>query len=115
MSVMRQRKGDGVFLVFDLGGGTLILLRREHLAVASLLAHGGVAMCGGTDFDRAILDNVVKLWLLSNFDLPDDFSAKRRHAAHAECVFGPLKRQKSKSFMKNNGNQPDRVRPRCYG
>lgn len=37
----------------------------------SLLAHGGIAMCGGRDFDRILLDNVVKPWLLENFDLPE--------------------------------------------
>lgn len=80
MSVMRQRKGDGVFLVFDLGGGTLDIALAESInGRVSLLAHGGVAMCGGTDFDRAILDNVVKPWLLSNFDLPDDFSANAKY------------------------------------
>lgn len=80
MSVMRQRKGDGVFLVFDLGGGTLDIALAESInSRVSLLAHGGVAMCGGTDFDRAILDNVVKPWLLSNFDLPDDFSANAKY------------------------------------
>ena len=36
-------------------------------------------MCGGTDFDRAILDNVVKPWLVSNFDLPEDFSANAKY------------------------------------
>lgn len=80
MSVMRQRKGDGVFLVFDLGGGTLDIALAESISGrVSLLAHGGVAMCGGTDFDRAILDNVVKPWLLSNFELPDDFSANAKY------------------------------------
>lgn len=80
MSVMRQRKGDGVFLVFDLGGGTLDIAIAESInGRVSLLAHGGVAMCGGTDFDRAILDNVVKPWLISNFDLPDDFSATQKY------------------------------------
>ncbi|WP_440570799.1 Hsp70 family protein [Stenotrophomonas maltophilia] len=29
-------------------------------------------MCGGRDFDRTLFDNVVKPWLLDNFDLPDD-------------------------------------------
>jgi molecular chaperone DnaK len=80
MSVMRQRKGDGVFLVFDLGGGTLDIALAESISGrVSLLAHGGVAMCGGTDFDRAILDNVVKPWLLSNFQLPDDFTANAKY------------------------------------
>lgn len=74
MSVMRQRKGDGIFLVYDLGGGTLDVAVAESIASrVNLLAHGGIAMCGGRDFDRILFDNVVKPWLLENFDLPDDF------------------------------------------
>lgn len=80
MCVMKQRKGDGVFLVFDLGGGTLDVAIAESISGrVSLLAHGGVAMCGGTDFDRSILDNVVKPWLLSQFDLPDDFTVNSKY------------------------------------
>lgn len=80
MCVMKQRKGDGVFLVFDLGGGTLDIALAESISGrVSLLAHGGVAMCGGTDFDRSILDNVVKPWLLSQFELPDDFTANSKY------------------------------------
>ncbi|TXH44768.1 MAG: Hsp70 family protein [Burkholderiaceae bacterium] len=80
MCVMKQRKGDGVFLVFDLGGGTLDIAIAESISGrVSLLAHGGVAMCGGTDFDRSILDNIVKPWLLEKFDLPEDFSANPKY------------------------------------
>ena len=80
MCVMKQRKGDGVFLVFDLGGGTLDIAIAESISGrVSLLAHGGIAMCGGTDFDRSILDNVVKPWLLSKFDLPDDFTVNSKY------------------------------------
>lgn len=80
MCVMKQRKGDGVFLVFDLGGGTLDIAIAESISGrVSLLAHGGVAMCGGTDFDRAILDSVVKPWLISTFDLSDEFSANAKY------------------------------------
>lgn len=80
MCVMKQRRGDGVFLVFDLGGGTLDIAIAESISGrVSLLAHGGVAMCGGTDFDRSILDNVVKPWLVSNFHLPEDFSANQKY------------------------------------
>jgi molecular chaperone DnaK len=80
MCVMKQRKNDGVFLVFDLGGGTLDIALAESISGrVSLLAHGGVAMCGGTDFDRSILDNVVKPWLISNFNLPEDFTAQSKY------------------------------------
>ena len=76
MSVMRRRKNDGVFVVYDLGGGTLDIAIAESIAGrVNLLAHGGIAMCGGRDFDRILFDNVVKPWLLENFDLPEDLSA----------------------------------------
>jgi len=82
MSVMRHRKGDGMFLVYDLGGGTLDIAIAESISNrVSLLAHGGIAMCGGRDFDRLLLDNVVKPWLMMNFELPEDFSTNKRYAA----------------------------------
>ncbi len=75
MSVMRQRRGDGIFVIYDLGGGTLDIALAESIAGrVNLLAHGGIEMCGGRDFDRALADKVVKPWLHENFDLPDDFS-----------------------------------------
>lgn len=75
MSVMRARNIDGMFLIYDLGGGTLDIAIAESLGGrVNLLAHGGIAMCGGRDFDRVLVDNVVRPWLLENFDLPDDFS-----------------------------------------
>jgi len=74
MSVMRHRKGDGVFIIYDMGGGTLDIAIAESISNrVSLLSHGGIAMCGGRDYDRILLDNVVKPWLLSTFDLPDNF------------------------------------------
>lgn len=80
MSVMKQRKSDGVFLVFDLGGGTLDIAIAESISGrVSLLAHGGVAMCGGIDFDRSILDNVVKPWLIENFVFPEDLSVNPKY------------------------------------
>lgn len=76
MSVMRQRNTDGTFLVFDLGGGTLdIAIAQSMKGRVSLLAHGGVEMCGGRDIDRALMDNVVKPWLVENFDVGEDFVA----------------------------------------
>lgn len=73
MSVMQQRRNDGIFVVYDLGGGTLdVAIADSTGGKVNLLAHGGIAMCGGRDFDRALFDNVVKPWLFDNFDLPDD-------------------------------------------
>lgn len=75
MSVMRARNTDGMFLIYDLGGGTLDIAIAESIGGrVNLLAHGGIAMCGGRDFDRVLVDNVVRPWLLEKFDLPEDFS-----------------------------------------
>lgn len=76
MSVMKARNTDGIFVIYDLGGGTLDIALAESLGGRiNLLAHGGIAMCGGRDFDRLLLDNAVKPWLFENFDLPEDLSA----------------------------------------
>jgi len=73
MSVMRTRRGDGIFLVYDLGGGTLdIAIGQSIGGRVSLLGQGGIPMCGGRDFDRLIVDNIVAPWLRSEFDLPED-------------------------------------------
>jgi|AntDeeMinimDraft_5_1070356.scaffolds.fasta_scaffold01894_3 molecular chaperone DnaK len=75
MSVMKSRDSDGMFLIYDLGGGTLDIAIAESIAGrVNLHAHGGLSMCGGRDFDRALWDNITKPWLLENFKLPEDFS-----------------------------------------
>lgn len=80
MSVMRQRKNDGIFVVYDIGGGTLDVAIAESIGGrVNLLAHGGIAMCGGRDFDRILFDNVVKPWLLENFDLPEDLASNSQY------------------------------------
>ena len=76
MCVMKTRKGDGTFLVYDLGGGTLDIAIAESTAGrVNLLAHGGIAMCGGRDFDRILFDNIAKPWLIANFNIGDGFSS----------------------------------------
>lgn len=74
MSVMRTRRGDGIFLVYDLGGGTLdVAIGQSIGGRVSLLGQGGIPMCGGRDFDRLIVDNIVAPWLRSAFDLSEEF------------------------------------------
>lgn len=75
MSVMRHTKQDGLFLIYDLGGGTLDIAIAESInGRVNLLSHGGIAMCGGRDFDRAIFNNIVRPWLDDNFNLPENFA-----------------------------------------
>ena len=75
MSVMQSRKTDGMFLIYDIGGGTTDIAIAESIGGrVNLLAHGGIQMCGGREFDRSLVDNVVRPWLLETFNLPEDFS-----------------------------------------
>ena len=74
MSVMENNTKNGNFLIFDLGGGTLDIAIAESMSgKVNLLAHGGIAMCGGRDFDRLIMNNIVIPWLKENYQLPEDF------------------------------------------
>ena len=73
LSFMKTYKTDGIFLIYDLGGGTLDITVAESIRRrVDLLAHGGIELCGGRDFDRVLVDNLVCPWLHDNFDLPDD-------------------------------------------
>lgn len=95
MSVMRARKADGIFIVYDLGGGTLDVAVAESLSGhVSLMAHGGIAMCGGRDFDRLLLEEVVARWLKQNFDLPDGFLADPAYSTLA--LLGAFAAEKAK-------------------
>ena len=73
MSVMRHSPREGIFLVYDLGGGTFDVSIAENMGgKVNLLAHGGIEMCGGRDIDRLLFHQVVVPWLRQNFVLPED-------------------------------------------
>lgn len=73
MSVMKDEPIDGTFVVYDLGGGTFDVSVAEHVAgQVNLLAQGGKEMCGGRDWDRLLLREVVLPWLREHFSLPPD-------------------------------------------
>jgi molecular chaperone DnaK len=79
MAIMRNRKSDGKFLIYDLGGGTFdIALAESSSGRVNLLDHGGIEMCGGRDFDRLLVEKVAIPWLKNNFDLPDGFEKDTR-------------------------------------
>ncbi len=80
MSIMRASKQEGIFLVYDLGGGTFDVSIAENInGKVNLLAHGGVEMCGGRDIDRMIFNQIVVPWLRANFSLPEDFLINRKY------------------------------------
>ncbi|MGO6719434.1 Hsp70 family protein [Rhizobium ruizarguesonis] len=65
---------DGVFLIYDLGGGTFdVALVISTGGSVNVIAHEGINMLGGRDFDRRIFDSIVRPWLVSNFRLPENF------------------------------------------
>lgn len=95
MSVMRARPGDGRFLIYDLGGGTLDIAIAESIGGrVTLLAHGGIAMCGGRDFDRRIVQHVVAPWLRANFGLPDGVLEEPKYRALARLAAWAAERAK---------------------
>lgn len=80
MSVMRTSKQEGIFLVYDLGGGTFDVSIAENInGKVNLLAHGGIEMCGGRDIDRMVFNQIVVPWLKDNFTLPDDLLINRKY------------------------------------
>lgn len=80
MSVIKAKPADGIFLIYDFGGGTLDIAIAEGIGgKVKLLSHGGIAMCGGRDFDRALMDAIVRPWLLNNFHLPEDLAVNPKY------------------------------------
>ena len=80
MSVMKDSNKDANFLIYDLGGGTLdIAIAESNSGKVNLLAHGGIAMCGGRDFDRVIMNNVVIPWMRDNYNLPEDLKTNDKY------------------------------------
>ncbi len=73
-SISNSKNKNGQFLVYDLGGGTFDAAIVQTIAAsATVIAHAGINMLGGRDFDRAILNSIVRPWLFDNFDLANDF------------------------------------------
>lgn len=74
MAAMEGAKRSGQFLIYDLGGGTFdVALAQSINGTVTIVAHQGINMLGGRDFDRMIVNEVVRPWLIANFDLPEHF------------------------------------------
>ncbi len=96
MSCMNNRgRTEGTYLIYDLSGGTLdIAIAKSMRKRVSILAHGGIQMCGGRDFDRKIVDNIVQPWLHANFALPDNLSVNPRYKPFLRFVTWASERAK---------------------
>jgi molecular chaperone DnaK len=72
---------DGQFLVYDLGGGTFDAAIVQSIGgTVNIVGHEGVNMLGGTDFDRAVVNAIVRPWLVETFDLPSNFQKEPAYA-----------------------------------
>lgn len=95
MSIMRQNHEEGIFLVYDLGGGTFDISIAENVGgKVRLLSHGGIEMCGGRDIDRRIVREIVVPWLQKHFSLPGDFSSNPRYRSFYRIVQWAAERAK---------------------
>jgi molecular chaperone DnaK len=73
-SIARSANKNGMFLIYDLGGGTFdVALVQSTGGAVNVVAHEGINMLGGRDFDRMLFEEHVRPWLMANFDLPADF------------------------------------------
>ena len=103
MSVMRGAHSEGIFLIYDLGGGTFDVSIAENIkGKVNLLAHGGLEMCGGRDMDRMIFNQVVIPWLLDNFTLPEDFIVNRKYKTF--CRVAQWAAEQAKIELSANGS-----------
>lgn len=79
-AMTHSNKKNGQFLVYDLGGGTFDLALVQSISGGiNIIAHEGINMLGGRDFDRAIVNNYIRPWLLNNFNLPTDFQKQEKY------------------------------------
>jgi molecular chaperone DnaK len=66
---------NGLFLIYDLGGGTFdAALVHAVDGDITVLGHEGVNSLGGRDLDRRIMESVALPWLKRTFELPSDFA-----------------------------------------
>ena len=80
MSVAQHQNINGLFVVYDFGGGTFDISIAERTgSKINLLTNDGISFCGGRDFDKLLFDNIVIPWLYDNFSLPEDFRTNRKY------------------------------------
>ena len=82
MSIAKLKKINGLFVVYDFGGGTFDISIAERSGTSvNLLTNDGIAFCGGRDFDKMLFENIVISWLYNNFNLPEDFRTNKKYAS----------------------------------
>lgn len=81
MSIARQQNINGMFIVYDFGGGTFDVSVAQRIgSKINLLTNDGISFCGGRDLDKLLFENIVVPWLYKNFKLPDDFRTNKKYS-----------------------------------
>jgi molecular chaperone DnaK len=79
-AMAQANNNSGQFLVYDLGGGTFDLALVQNLSGSiNIIGHEGINMLGGQDFDRILIAEVIRPWLMETFSLPDDFQRQDKY------------------------------------
>lgn len=74
MAAVAEQPQSGLFLIYDLGGGTFdVALVQSVAGNLNILDNLGINMLGGRDFDHSILTNHVIPELKLQYQLSDDF------------------------------------------
>lgn len=80
MSALGTQRRSGQYLIYDLGGGTFDLALVEAIeGRIDVVAHQGINMLGGRDFDRMLVNEIVRPWLATHFDLPENFQRDKQY------------------------------------
>ncbi len=94
-SIAHSEQRNGVFLVYDLGGGTFdVALVLSTQGAVNVISHEGINMLGGRDFDRIIFDELVRPWIVANFDIPQHFQKEDEYAHIAKVARYSIERAK---------------------
>ncbi len=94
---------NGQFLVYDLGGGTFDLALVQSLSGSvNVVAHEGINMLGGRNFDRTILNSIVRPWLHDQFNLPVDFQKDEKYQRLTRMVQWASERAKIELSSKDS-------------
>ncbi len=106
ISAMRKQKKDGTYLIYDLGGGTFDVSLAEvsggHIV---LLAQGGIQVCGGRDFDREMLKEIVLPWINNNYNFGHEDAVQKQNPEWDKALSYSLfvaERAKIELSSKNN-------------
>jgi molecular chaperone DnaK len=79
-AMAQANNNSGQFLVYDLGGGTFDLALIQNLSGSiNIIGHEGINMLGGQDFDRILIAEVIRPWLMKTFSLPEDFQKQDKY------------------------------------